>query len=147
MAEVQGEIQAIIRQITASVSFLPMIDDPCTFEMLVYTDKDTETPLVSEHTMLLNFLCSCDVTLCEYCVLSFHAAQVHTVGFVRVHDQSGTSLMFLLLPLSHNIQEWQESDAKLVKGGKQVMPLRQFSTNIHTVSAHTNVRQYYLRNS
>lgn len=32
-------------------------------------------------------------------------------------------------------QEWQESDAKLVKGGKQVMPLRQFSTNIHTVSA------------
>jgi hypothetical protein len=75
MAEVQGEIQAIIRQITASVSFLPMIDESCTFEMLVYTDKDTETPL-----------------------------------------------------------EWQESDAKLVKGGKQVMPLRQFSTNIHTVS-------------
>lgn len=59
MAEVQGEIQAIIRQITASVSFLPMIDDPCTFEMLVYTDKDTETPLVSEHASA----CQCSRTI------------------------------------------------------------------------------------
>lgn len=79
--EVQGEIQAIIRQITASVSFLPMIEESCTFEMLVYTDKDAETPL-----------------------------------------------------------EWQESDAKLVKKGRQVMPLRQFSTNIHTVKPLVSYR-------
>ena len=30
LKEIQSEIQAIIRQITSSVSFLPMIDEPCT---------------------------------------------------------------------------------------------------------------------
>jgi len=32
--DVQQEIQAIIRQITASVTFLPMLEDVCTFAML-----------------------------------------------------------------------------------------------------------------
>ncbi len=31
LKEIQSEIQAIIRQITSSVSFLPMIDEPCTY--------------------------------------------------------------------------------------------------------------------
>lgn len=39
--EIHGEIQAIIRQITASVTFLPMIDEPCAFNILIYT-SDTE---------------------------------------------------------------------------------------------------------
>lgn len=30
-----GEIQAIIRQITASVTFLPLLQDACTFDLLV----------------------------------------------------------------------------------------------------------------
>lgn len=34
--------QAIIRQITASVTFLPLLEEPCTFDMLVYTDKDVQ---------------------------------------------------------------------------------------------------------
>mmetsp|Transcript_7120 Transcript_7120/g.12784 ORF Transcript_7120/g.12784 Transcript_7120/m.12784 type:complete len:210 (-) Transcript_7120:1971-2600(-) len=38
--EVMGEIQAIIRQITASVTFLPLLDEPCSFDLLVYTSKD-----------------------------------------------------------------------------------------------------------
>ncbi|CAO3645606.1 unnamed protein product [Cunninghamella echinulata] len=39
------EIQAIIRQITASVSFLPILDEnSCTFNVLVYADKDVEVP-------------------------------------------------------------------------------------------------------
>uniref|UniRef100_A0A7S1G3K4 HORMA domain-containing protein n=1 Tax=Bicosoecida sp. CB-2014 TaxID=1486930 RepID=A0A7S1G3K4_9STRA len=42
--EIQKEIQAIIRQITASVSFLPLLDEPCTFDLLVYTDADTDVP-------------------------------------------------------------------------------------------------------
>eukprot|EP00440_Ansanella_granifera_P015762 gb/GFBE01017120.1/.p1 GENE.gb/GFBE01017120.1/~~gb/GFBE01017120.1/.p1 ORF type:complete len:214 (+),score=68.97 gb/GFBE01017120.1/:1-642(+) len=40
----QKEIQAIIRQITASVTFLPLLDEPCSFDLLIYTDKDTEVP-------------------------------------------------------------------------------------------------------
>merc|ERR1712194_981853 len=38
--EITSEIQAIIRQITASVTFLPLLDEPCTFDLLVYNDDD-----------------------------------------------------------------------------------------------------------
>mmetsp|Transcript_11274 Transcript_11274/g.26617 ORF Transcript_11274/g.26617 Transcript_11274/m.26617 type:complete len:211 (+) Transcript_11274:193-825(+) len=48
--EIQKEIQAIIRQITASVSFLPLLDEPCTFDLLVYTDADTEVPRTWEES-------------------------------------------------------------------------------------------------
>ncbi|GEQ69283.1 hypothetical protein JCM33374_g2954 [Metschnikowia sp. JCM 33374] len=41
---IQKEIQAIIRQITASVSYLPFLrDDEYTFNVLVYTDPSYET--------------------------------------------------------------------------------------------------------
>eukprot|EP00747_Dinoflagellata_sp_TGD_P164402 gnl/TRDRNA2_/TRDRNA2_184293_c0_seq1.p2 gnl/TRDRNA2_/TRDRNA2_184293_c0~~gnl/TRDRNA2_/TRDRNA2_184293_c0_seq1.p2 ORF type:complete len:225 (-),score=57.67 gnl/TRDRNA2_/TRDRNA2_184293_c0_seq1:105-779(-) len=46
----QKEIQAIIRQITASVTFLPLLDEPCTFDLLIYTDKETEVPLAWEES-------------------------------------------------------------------------------------------------
>ncbi|KAF6003306.1 hypothetical protein CCYA_CCYA06G1842 [Cyanidiococcus yangmingshanensis] len=36
--EIMKEIQAIIRQITASVTFLPLLDEPCSFDLLVYAD-------------------------------------------------------------------------------------------------------------
>ncbi|BAM82928.1 probable mitotic spindle assembly checkpoint protein MAD2 [Cyanidioschyzon merolae strain 10D] len=39
---VMREIQAIIRQITASVTFLPLLDEPCSFDLLVYTDPALE---------------------------------------------------------------------------------------------------------
>jgi mitotic spindle assembly checkpoint protein MAD2 len=42
--EIHNQIQAIIRQITASVTFLPLLQEPCTFDLLVYTDKDVEAP-------------------------------------------------------------------------------------------------------
>lgn len=42
--EIHGEIQAIIRQITASVTFLPLLDEPCSFDLLVYTKKDVAVP-------------------------------------------------------------------------------------------------------
>lgn len=42
--EITGEIQAIIRQITASVTFLPLIEEACTFDLLVYTNIDSEVP-------------------------------------------------------------------------------------------------------
>lgn len=43
--EIQNEIQAIFRQITASVTFLPMLDGNCTFNVLVYADANSEVPL------------------------------------------------------------------------------------------------------
>jgi mitotic spindle assembly checkpoint protein MAD2 len=42
--EIHGEIQAIIRQITASVTFLPLLNEPCSFDLLVYTKKDAALP-------------------------------------------------------------------------------------------------------
>jgi len=42
--EIHGEIQAIIRQVTASVTFLPLLNEPCSFNLLVYTKKDAVVP-------------------------------------------------------------------------------------------------------
>ena len=42
--DIHNEIQAIIRQITASVTFLPLLQEPCTFDLLVYTDNDVAAP-------------------------------------------------------------------------------------------------------
>mmetsp|Transcript_338 Transcript_338/g.570 ORF Transcript_338/g.570 Transcript_338/m.570 type:complete len:243 (+) Transcript_338:137-865(+) len=44
LKEIHNEIQAIIRQITASVTFLPLLNEPCSFDLLVYTDKDAVVP-------------------------------------------------------------------------------------------------------
>jgi mitotic spindle assembly checkpoint protein MAD2 len=48
--EITSEIQAIIRQITASVTFLPLLDEPCTFDLLVYTDNDVDVPQAWEES-------------------------------------------------------------------------------------------------
>jgi mitotic spindle assembly checkpoint protein MAD2 len=40
--DIMRDIQAIIRQITASVTFLPLLDEPCSFDLLVYTDPALE---------------------------------------------------------------------------------------------------------
>jgi mitotic spindle assembly checkpoint protein MAD2 len=42
--KIMSEIQALVRQITASVTFLPLLDEPCSFDMLIYTSRDAETP-------------------------------------------------------------------------------------------------------
>mmetsp|Transcript_21008 Transcript_21008/g.44327 ORF Transcript_21008/g.44327 Transcript_21008/m.44327 type:complete len:228 (+) Transcript_21008:166-849(+) len=44
LKEIHNEIQAIIRQITASVTFLPLLNEPCSFDLLVYTKKDAAVP-------------------------------------------------------------------------------------------------------
>lgn len=43
--DIQIEIQSIFRQITASVTFLPMLDGDHTFNVLVYADADSEVPM------------------------------------------------------------------------------------------------------
>jgi mitotic spindle assembly checkpoint protein MAD2 len=42
--KVRREIQAVMRQITACVSFLPVIAVPCAFDLLVYTSIDAQVP-------------------------------------------------------------------------------------------------------
>lgn len=42
--EIQRNIRDVIRQITASVTFLPFIDKLCYYDILLYTDKNTCLP-------------------------------------------------------------------------------------------------------
>ena len=42
--EISNEIAAIMRQIAASVTFLPLLEDECSFDLIVYTKKDSDTP-------------------------------------------------------------------------------------------------------
>jgi len=42
--EIAAEIAAVIRQITASVTFLPLLDEPCTFDVLAQTDAGVTVP-------------------------------------------------------------------------------------------------------
>ncbi|KAJ1568594.1 Mitotic spindle checkpoint component mad2 [Cladochytrium tenue] len=41
---IHAEIAAIMRQITASVTFLPVLGEPCTFNVLAYTERDAPVP-------------------------------------------------------------------------------------------------------
>ncbi|KAL0230002.1 hypothetical protein PCE1_003566 [Barthelona sp. PCE] len=43
--DVRRSIQNIMRQISASTSFLPLLEDACVFDLLVYTDNDVEIPM------------------------------------------------------------------------------------------------------
>ncbi|KKF96979.1 Mitotic spindle checkpoint component mad2 [Ceratocystis fimbriata CBS 114723] len=43
--EIQDEISALFRQITASVTFLPQLQGDCTFNVLVYADADSDVPV------------------------------------------------------------------------------------------------------
>ncbi|KAL8286495.1 hypothetical protein RQP46_004512 [Phenoliferia psychrophenolica] len=42
--EIQKDIQDTIRQIVSSVTFLPVVEEKCVFNILVYTDLDTKVP-------------------------------------------------------------------------------------------------------
>ncbi|KAH0615953.1 hypothetical protein JD844_026629 [Phrynosoma platyrhinos] len=41
---IQDEIKSVIRQITATVTFLPLLEATCAFDLLIFTDKDLEVP-------------------------------------------------------------------------------------------------------
>ncbi|EPS71952.1 hypothetical protein M569_02810, partial [Genlisea aurea] len=42
--EIMREIQAIMRQIASSITYLPCLEDPCVFDVLAYTDTDCSVP-------------------------------------------------------------------------------------------------------
>lgn len=41
---IQNEIRDVIRQITASITYLPLICEPVSFDILFFTDKDIQLP-------------------------------------------------------------------------------------------------------
>jgi mitotic spindle assembly checkpoint protein MAD2 len=43
--ETQAAIRALFRQITACVTFLPELAEPCSFNVLVYADADSDVPI------------------------------------------------------------------------------------------------------
>ncbi|AAZ10210.1 Mad2-like HORMA domain containing protein [Trypanosoma equiperdum] len=67
------EIQAVLRQVTSSVSYLPLLHRPCYFDMLVYADPDTELPTgsweLSDPRLIMG---SSEVTLRSFST-SFHS--------------------------------------------------------------------------
>lgn len=71
--EITGEIQAIIRQITASVTFLPLLSEPCSFDLLVYTDQDVTVPVAWEDSD------PCYITNSEEVKLRSFNTQIHRV--------------------------------------------------------------------
>jgi len=42
--EIHKEIAALMRQITGAITFLPLLDKPCSFDILIYTHSDVEVP-------------------------------------------------------------------------------------------------------
>ena len=43
-AEIQAEIRSILKQIVSTVTFLPVIDEPTVFNILVYTHESANVP-------------------------------------------------------------------------------------------------------
>uniref|UniRef100_A0A8R1HVX6 HORMA domain-containing protein n=1 Tax=Caenorhabditis japonica TaxID=281687 RepID=A0A8R1HVX6_CAEJA len=42
--KIRQEMSDVLRQISASVSFLPLLEEPVSFDVLIYTGKDTQAP-------------------------------------------------------------------------------------------------------
>ena len=61
--EIAAEISGIIRQITGSVTFLPLLQEACTFDLLVYTRNSAEVPLEWEDSDPKYISNSTEVTL------------------------------------------------------------------------------------
>ncbi|CAE7706627.1 mad2l1-1, partial [Symbiodinium microadriaticum] len=61
--EITQEIQAVVGQITASVTFLPLLNEPCFFDLLVYADDKASVPLTWEDSDPCHILNAEDVRL------------------------------------------------------------------------------------
>lgn len=71
--DITSEIQAIVRQITASVTFLPLLNEPCSFDLLVYADSAAAVPVTWEDSD------PCFITDAEDVRLRSFTTQIHKV--------------------------------------------------------------------
>lgn len=74
LKEIQSEIRGIIKQITASVTFLPLLEEPCAFDLLVYTNKAAAVPKKWEDSDPCYILNSQEVKLRSF-TTSFHKVE------------------------------------------------------------------------
>ena len=81
--EIHGEIQAIIRQITASVTFLPLLNEPCSFDLLVYTNKEAVVPTKWEDSDPCYIMNSQEVKLRSF-TTSVRTAQIAKTLFLAL---------------------------------------------------------------
>lgn len=44
LSDIQNEIKSVIRQIVASVTYLPILETACAFDLLIYTNKNAKLP-------------------------------------------------------------------------------------------------------
>lgn len=112
--EIKAEIAAIQRQITASVTFLPLNDEPCAFDLLVYTDDDIQVRFDSVPRPAVP----------APLVLRLSPA-------LRVH---ATRARLPQVP-----KAWEESDPRLIVNSDEVK-LRSFTTKVHKVDASVTYR-------
>ena len=80
--EITKQIQAIIRQITASVTFLPLLEEACAFDLLVYTRKRAQVPGEWEDTDPQYIADGTDVKLRSF------TTSVHTVDAAVSYKES-----------------------------------------------------------
>ncbi|EPQ11165.1 hypothetical protein D623_10019188 [Myotis brandtii] len=62
----QDEIRSVIRQVTARVTFLPLLEVSCQFDLLIYADKDLVVPEKWEESGLRFITKSEQVRLCSF---------------------------------------------------------------------------------
>eukprot|EP00906_Rhabdomonas_costata_P002485 RCo003933 len=72
--EVQREIKAILEQITASASRLPVLQEHCTFELLVHATKDCPVPDSWEESVSRSVANPSDISLNSF------TTKIHRVG-------------------------------------------------------------------
>lgn len=44
LKKIQSEIAAVLRQVAATVSYLPLLENVCSFDLLIHTLKDVSVP-------------------------------------------------------------------------------------------------------
>jgi mitotic spindle assembly checkpoint protein MAD2 len=90
--DIMHEIQAIMRQITASVTFLPLLSEPCCFDLLVYADQNATVPVTwedsdpcfisnSEEVRLRSF--TTQVSLRRHRILTIYLVEIVFSSFLR----------------------------------------------------------------
>lgn len=105
-AQVKAEIAAIIKQITASCTFLPVIEEECAFA----SQRGARKTIAHVLCLLLSLLTRSGA----FQILAYTNSQLSEP-----------------VPL-----EWQDSDARLIAEGQaEQVKLRSFSTAIHKVDA------------
>ncbi|CAK9066982.1 Mitotic spindle assembly checkpoint protein MAD2A (Mitotic arrest deficient 2-like protein 1) (MAD2-like protein 1), partial [Durusdinium trenchii] len=92
--EIMSEIQAIIRQITASVTFLPLLSEACTFDLLVHTDCEAAVPQTWEESDPRHITDATDVKLRSF------TTKIHKVDTcVSYRNDSTDPVLARLAPL------------------------------------------------